>query len=296
MSARNAQSQKSTLSWDSSEPMSPSSLASSTVLPHSAEGKCCNVCGEKFGRVSNKPKRCAVCDQLVCDEHSLRRRELPNLPKPQRVCDDCDKTMILDEIRKEMEAEMTTLKEEIRNAEQENERRARENCEKATKLNNLEHEIAKAEKMHKQTEQSLVDRLQEEQQKGEKARLTIEKLQRDLDESHKSESLMSGRCKEVDQQMEALSAEAQTLRTRREDLTKHLQELEAKVASSVALSQLKSVSCGNCRARLDSMYKPRKGQGETEPDATVSQLSASTVRSKPALQSSKGCKAECLLM
>jgi len=277
-------------------PMSPSSLASSFGASPRGEGKECHICGEKFGKVSNKRKDCARCRRAVCKTHSLKKRELGESQKLQRVCDSCDEEMIKDEIRQEMEAQISDLEAEIKKASEENDRRARENRDKTAVLNNLEHEIAKAEKMHKQKEQTLLERLTEEQQKSEKARSAIEKLQRDLEDSHKSETAMAEKCKEVDKDIESLNAEAQTLRERKEELTQHLQELEAKIKSSVPLSQLKSVACANCRMRLDTMYKPRKSAQGQAPDLETSVSFAAPSPSKPSATTSRSCKSDCQLM
>lgn len=281
-------------------PMSPSSLSSTLSASFGSpkgEGKECHICGEKFGKVSNQKKVCERCHRPVCKNHSLKKRELGDSGKLQRVCDSCDEELIKDEIRQEMEAQINDLEAEIRKATEENERRARENRDKTAILNNLEHEIAKAEKMHKQKEQTLLDRLAEEQQKSEKARAAIEKLQHDLEESHRSETAMAEKCKEVDKQIEDLNSEAQTLRERKEELTHHLQELEAKIKSSVPLSQLKSVACTSCRMRLDNMYKPRKSaQGNLpELEASVS-FAAPSPSKKPPTQTSRSCKSDCALM
>ena len=280
-------------------PMSPSSLSSSLGTSFNSprgDGKECHICGEKFGKVSNKKKECARCHRAVCKTHSLKKRELAESQKLQRVCDSCDEELIKDEIRQEMEAQISDLEAEIKKATEENDRRARENRDKTAVLNNLEHEIAKAEKMHKQKEMTLQERLAEEQQKSEKARTAIEKLQRDLEDSHKSETAMAEKCKEVDKQIEDLNSEAQTLRERKEELTQHLQELEAKIKSSVPLSQLKSVACANCRMRLDTMYKPRKSAQGPVPELEASISFAAPAPSKPSAQSSRSCKSDCSLM
>lgn len=279
--------------------MSSSSLSSSLSSSfHSSktEGKECHICGEKFGKLSNTKKECSRCHRAVCETHSLKKRENSDSQKRLRVCDLCDEELIKTEIRLEMEAQINDMEGDIKKTTEENDRRARENRDKTAILNNLEHEIAKTEKVHKQKEQTLQDRLVEEQQKSEKARTAIEKLQRDLEESHKSETAMAEKCKVVDTQIEELNSEAQTLRERKEELMQHLQELEAKIKSSVPLSQLKSIACVNCRMRLDNMYKPRKSAQGPTPDLEASVSFVAPSRTKSSVQTTRSCKSDCNVM
>lgn len=279
--------------------MSPSSLSSSyssSFHSSKAEGKECHICGEKFGKLSNTKKACSRCQRAVCEAHSLKKRGNGDSQKRLRVCDLCDEELIKAEIRLEMEAQINDMEGDIKKTTEENDRRARENRDKTAILSNLEHEIAKTEKTHKQKEQTLQDRLTEEQQKSEKARTAIEKLQRGLEDSHKSESAMAEKCKVVDTQIEELNSEAQTLRERKEELTQHLQELEARIKSSVPLSQLKSVACVNCRMRLDNMYKPRKSALGPAPDLEASVSFAAPARAKSVAQTSSSCKNGCSAM
>ena len=280
-------------------PLSSSSLSSSLSTSfHSskAEGKECHICGEKFGMLSNLKKDCTRCHRAVCKTHSLKRKELGDPQKLLRVCDLCDEELIKEEIRVEMEAQISDMATDIKTATEENGRRSRENREKIAILNNLEHEIAKTEKMHRQKDQALQERLIEEQQKSEKARSTIEKLQRNLEDSHKLETVMAETCKTVDKQIEDLNTETQTLRERKEDLAQYIQELEARIKSSVPLSHLKSVACVSCRMRLDNMYKPRKSVQGPAPDleASVSFQPAASV--KQSLQTASSCKSNCNVM
>lgn len=280
-------------------PLSSSSLSSSLSTSfHSskAEGKECHICGEKFGKLSNLKKDCTRCHRAVCKTHSLKKKELGDSQKLQRLCDLCDEELIKDEIRVEMEAQISDMETDIKTATEENDRRSRENRDKISILNSLEHEIAQTEKMHRQKVQTLQERLIEEQQKSEKARSTIEKLQRNLEDSHKSETVMAETCKTVDKQIEDLNTETQTLRERKEELTRHLQELEARIKSSVPLSQLKSVACVSCRMRLDNMYKPRKSAQGPTPDLEASVSFRPSPPAKQSAQTTRSCKSDCIVM
>lgn len=215
----------------------------------------CSVCNKKFS-ITARRHHCRFCGESVCDLHSMKRRTKPGDSEKQRICDNCDKEFIREEVRKEVEDEVNRLEKQVQHAKEVNEKLYKEHYEKTAKVNQLELELTKAERVQKQKEQALQEKLVEEQKKGTLARLQVDELGKALDNSRKSEKEMIEKCSGTEKQLESLKNQTEMLRERRTELEGQIEHLTSRLKGSLPLDQVREIMCQRCRNRLNQTYKP----------------------------------------
>lgn len=215
----------------------------------------CLVCNKKFTLTSRR-HHCRFCKESVCDLHSMKRRCFPGDSEKQRICDNCDKEFVKEEVRREVEDEVAKLEKQVQHAREVNEKLYKEHYEKTARVNQLELELTKAERIQKQKEQALQDKLMEEQKKGNSARQQVDELGKYLDESRKCEKEMIEKCEGTEKQLEMLKNQTESLRERRTELEGQIEHLNSRLKGSLPLDQVREIMCQRCRSRLNQTYKP----------------------------------------
>ena len=219
------------------------------------QGSKCIVCSKKFTLTSRR-HHCRFCSESVCDLHSMKRRLKPGETEKVRICDNCDKDLIREEVRKEVEEEVMKLEKQVQHAREVNDKLYKEHYEKTAKVNQLELELTKAERLQKQKEQVLQEKLTEEQTKGNRARTLVDDLRKSLENSRESEKEMIEKCSSTEKQLDDLRCQTGHLRERRNELVGQIDHLTSRLKGSLPLDQVRSILCSRCLDRLNQTYKP----------------------------------------
>ena len=219
------------------------------------EGKKCAVCSKKFTLTARR-HHCRFCSESVCDLHSMKRRNKAGEAEKVRICDNCDKEFIREEVRKEVEDEVMKLEKQVQHAREVNDKLYKEHYEKTAKVNQLELELTKAERMQKQKEQALQEKLVEEQNKGNRARNQVDELRKSLENSRDCEKEMIEKCSSTEKQLEKLKTQTENLKERRTELVGQIEHLSSRLKGSLPLDQVREIMCPRCKNRLNQTYKP----------------------------------------
>lgn len=258
------------------------SIASSTLYSGSTVGKNestdfkqgpkCIVCSKKF-TITSRRHHCRFCKESVCDLNSMKRRSKPGEAEKVRICDNCDKEFIKEEVRKEVEEEVMKLEKQVMQAREVNDKLYKEHYEKTAKVNQLELELTKAERLQKQKEQALQEKLVEEQSKGNRARNLVDELRKSLENSRDCEKEMIEKCSSTEKQLEKLRNQTENLRERRTELVGQIEHLTSRLKGSLPLDQVREIMCPRCKKRLNQTYRPLNPSGviveEEEEDSSV---------------------------
>ena len=215
----------------------------------------CIICSKKFN-LTLRRHHCRFCGESVCDLHSMKRRNIIGEAEKVRICDNCDKEFIKEEVRKEVEEEVMRLEKQVHHAREVNDRLYKEHYEKTVKVNQLELELTKAERIEKQKEQALQEKLIEEQKKGNHARNQVDELRRSLENSRECEKEMIEKCLHTEKDLETLKAQTENLKERRTELIGQIEHLSSRLKGSLPLDQVREIMCPRCKKRLDQTYKP----------------------------------------
>ena len=238
------------------------------------QGSKCVVCSKKFTLTSRR-HHCRFCGESVCDMHSMKRRNKAGEAEKVRICDTCDKEFIKEEVRKEVEEEVMKLEKQVMHAREVNEKLYKEHYEKTAKVNQLELELTKAERLQKQKELALQEKLAEEQNKGNKARNLVDELRKSLENSRDCEKEMIEKCSSTEKQLEKLRNQTESLRERRTELVGQIEHLTSRLKGSLPLEQVREIMCPRCKKRLNQTYKPLNPEGviieEEENESSVTE-------------------------
>ncbi|CAG9318810.1 unnamed protein product [Blepharisma stoltei] len=214
----------------------------------------CHICEKKFS-LTNRRHHCRYCGNSVCEDHSTKRR-VRDESKKARICDNCDREIISGEIKDEIENEMIRLQNELQSVRELNERLSKEHKEKFSRVNSLEAELTNADKSQKQKEQDLQNKLNQEEERGAKARTEVEELRRALEQSHSCEREINDKCAEYEARLANLKSEGEILRERKEELITQIDHLTNKLKGSLPLDQIKMLLCPKCQQKLNQTYRP----------------------------------------
>ncbi|CAG9333755.1 unnamed protein product [Blepharisma stoltei] len=231
------------------------------------KAKECYICQKKFNHTTRRRHHCRFCGNSICEEHGIKRRTKDE-QKRLRICDNCDRELIRNEIQSEIEGEISRLQTEVQNARELNEKLYKDHYEKTSRVGQLEMELSKAERSQKQKEQLLQDRLNDEQIKAEKTRKAIEDIRNELDNAGKSETDMNQKCAEAEAQLESLKGEAENLRNRKNDLETQIMTLTSKLKESYPLDHVRPIVCDRCLNKLNQVYRPMLSNGQVAIEST----------------------------
>lgn len=209
----------------------------------------------------------------------MKRHQYEQMPKKQRICDNCNRELIREEIKKEIEEEIAKLQNEVQHQKEMNERLLKEHTEKTQRIGQLEADLTKNERLQREKEQAVQEKLTEVLIRSEKSREVVDGLRKNLDVSHESEKEISQKVAEGEKQLEKFRTEAENLRDRKEELTCQIDHLTNRIKCSLPLNEVREAMCNRCQNRLNQTYKPFTMDGTImEEENETSVLSKSSIR------------------
>ena len=106
----------------------------------------CWICGKGF--TLKKKHLCKFCSNTVCSEHSSKARRMPGSSEELRICDYCEQEKAKEDIKEEINNEISRLAENTANSKIAIERLDREYFEKTSNLNDAENKLLCFEEAH----------------------------------------------------------------------------------------------------------------------------------------------------
>lgn len=200
--------------------------------------------------------------------------------KETRICDHCDREIMRMEIQEEIQQDIIKLQLEAKQGREVVERLYSEQYEKTSRVNQLENELTTAERNQREKEQELMNKLAEEQSKGEKARELVDQLRKALEDSHICEREINDQCGEAEEKLENLRLDEQNLRERKLELSTQIDELSKRLKGSLKLDQVRGTLCQRCVQRLNQIYRPFFSGGAIPEEDSESMISKGSVFDK----------------
>lgn len=223
--------------------------------PSPDEPKTCAICLKPFN-FRRRKHHCQLCSRVVCREHS-QKKKLVTSPEPADICDDCDQNIIKQEIRYEIDSEISKLNEDILKAKEQNGRLTREQINKTSELNRLETDLKLLETEFKLKEQNMKRQLIEEQARGENIKEEIERVRHAKDESTRNEEELNNKCRNIEGDLVALKKQTAELKTRKGELSAQLDRIHNRLHTSLSVEQVISHLCTECNVKVQEAYAER---------------------------------------
>ncbi|OMJ89032.1 hypothetical protein SteCoe_8851 [Stentor coeruleus] len=227
-------------------PKSPFGVGEKKDLEWKLDNKCF-ICQKKFGLGARH--HCRYCGNSVCGKHSFVKM-LTDSTEKTRICENCDIEIIKDEIRSEIQEELAKIQDNIDITKENYEKLDQERQEQTKIATGIEEDMLSAEKDFREKEQNLVNKLNEEQNKGQKSHEITEQIQRALAESNENEKKTNSICGELESKIEKLKNEILNIRTNNTELKTHLENSKKKLIGSLSAEKIANSLCDMCKLRV----------------------------------------------
>lgn len=231
-------------------------------------GKKCYICLKGFN--FRKKLICKLCGNSVCPDHCQRMLSRSPSEDPLQICDLCYKQNIRKDLETELNEDIKSLEEELKQAKFTNDRLEREHFEKTAHVSRLENEVEelaqKYEKILRGLEETLAG---EELEAKEVTGLYKESLEK-LDKAKKSDIETNEKLKSNERDLENMKKQGQLLKETKESLSHQLDKINSKLKGSLSLEQVNTILCQNCQATVQVASKRRAEAPSILEDATIS--------------------------
>ena len=257
-------------------PKNPIGIDDKTNLRLKEDNKCF-VCKKKFGL--GKKHYCRFCGNSVCTNHSYKKKQ-KDFDESLRICDNCDLEIVKQEIRAEIQGELSKLQDSIDIAKESYEKVEIEKTQKAEIVKKLHEEIENTEKIQKSIEEENSKKLDEEIARGTKASETVDQIKRSLNESHESERELNEKCAKNEEDVENIKVEIMKIKEKKSELLAQLDHISNKLKGSLPLEQVLPNLCERCKTRVSEQKSMTNDSGMVYDDDTESYISTGSYTKK----------------
>jgi DNA repair exonuclease SbcCD ATPase subunit len=228
-------------------------LADPTEMPTTKADNCW-ICQTKFSMMKGIYRHhCRFCGNSVCADHSARKRRRGD--EAQRICDKCFQDFAREEVKKEIQSKVSSLHRDLDAVRGDNERLLDVNSRKRTEFKQLENDLSVLEREHRQAVLDLKREIEEEIQRGERARDSVETLRKTLEDTNRSEQELDSKGKEAEREAKRVQNEIEAVKQEKKDLTDQIEYLNDQMRGGVPFSAVKELLCANCLGKLREQLK-----------------------------------------
>mmetsp|Transcript_32251 Transcript_32251/g.55751 ORF Transcript_32251/g.55751 Transcript_32251/m.55751 type:complete len:142 (+) Transcript_32251:351-776(+) len=128
---------------------------------------------------------------------------------------------------------------------------AKENNDRSLRIKNVDFEFESAESAHKSTMQELTSRITEEDSRGNKLRVTVDSMQKLIDESNRIERELNSQYQESVMELERLQSEIKSAKQEKEEIAEQLGFLNTKLKQGVSINDVVPLLCQSCKRKVD---------------------------------------------
>ena len=230
----------------------------------------CKICNRKFSKLKGLSRHhCRFCGSSVCDSHSTKRRDHPEVNKQVRICDLCEKNIVGHNLKQEMQLEESKREAQLDGLSEELKRREAEQSEKEKQIARIRQRLEESAKVATVKENKLTESLMEQQSRNLRQQGIIDNLSGALHEVTESEKITS-------EKLARSSAVLESLRTDLEHLHSDIKELDDRVDGSffkmkyrIPVQVVSKVLCEACQSRsFHTSFKESIMQADTASSPT----------------------------
>ena len=225
----------------------------------------CKLCNRKFSKLKGLARHhCRFCGVSVCDSHSTKRRDHPELNKLVRICDLCEKNIVGHNLKQELQLEVSKREAQLDGLQEEIKRREGEKTDKEKQIARIRLRVEEDAKAATLKENKLTESLMEQQSRNQRQQGIIDNLSGALHEVSESEKITS-------EKLARSSAALDSLKTDLEHMQKDIKELDDSVDGSffkmryrIPTQVVSKVFCEACQNRsFHTSFKESIMQADT---------------------------------
>lgn len=217
----------------------------------------CFICNKSLTGLLSHRHHCRFCGKTVCNKHSSNRRVKLGRDKPSRICDQCNEGALQEEVKDDILKEVNTVRQKILELKAENEALAKENSDRSLRIKNVDSEFENAEQTHKAQMEELSLRTAEEDGRGNKLRMTVDSMQKLIDESNRLERELNSQYQVSVVELERLQREIKASKQEKEEVAEQLGFLNTRLKSGVSINDVLPILCQNCKRKVDPTNSER---------------------------------------
>ena len=240
----------------------------SSLDQDNASSKKCYICNKGFN--FRKKHICRFCSNTVCIDHCLKAREVEGCEEPQPICDLCNLDLTKKEMQAEIQSEIYSLEDELRNAKAMHSRLEREHFEKTAVISKLENELADIANSGEEGINSMRDSLSVEELKNKEIKALHEETYKNTCQIRISESLASENLSKAQEELENYRRQSEILKETKDGLNEQLDKINAKIKGSLNVDKVCTLLCPVCANKLRDNSKNRVEAPSILEDATIS--------------------------
>ncbi len=225
----------------------------------------CKLCNRKFSKLKGLARHhCRFCGASVCDSHSTKRRDHPELNKLVRICDQCERNIVGHNLKQELQLEVSKREAQLDGLNEEIKRREGEKTDKEKQIARIRLRVEDDAKAATLKENKLTESLMEQQSRNQRQQGIIDNLSGALHEVSESEKITS-------EKLARSSAVLESLKTDLEHMQRDIKELDDSVDGSffkmryrIPTQVVSKVFCEACQNRsFHTSFKESIMQSET---------------------------------
>jgi chromosome segregation ATPase len=161
----------------------------------------------------------------------------------------CEKAIVGHDLKQEMQLEVSKRLGQLESLKDEVQRRATEETEKEQQIAHLRAKCEEDKKAANRKDDSLTERMMEEQGRNQRAQLIINSLESALAEENYSEKLASEKHSKSIAELESWNGDIEQLHQDIRDMDDRVDASFFKIKYRIPLSAVSSIFCEGCQAR-----------------------------------------------
>ena len=192
---------------------------------------------------------CRFCGNSVCDSHSTKRRNHPELNKSVRICDLCEKNIVGHNLKQELQLELSRRMSQLDGLNEEIQRRDSEGIDKEKQINRIKERLEEDSRVAKVKESKLTESVTDQERRNQRQQGIIDNLAGALYEVTESEKITGEKLARSMAVLESLKSDLEHLQRDIKSLDGSVDGSFFKMKYRIPTQVVSKVLCEACQNR-----------------------------------------------
>ena len=228
----------------------------------------CYICTKSFN--FRKKHICKFCMNAACSDHCQRTKAKEGYEGLLSICDLCYKEEINKELALEIQLDIQSLEEELKQAKLINNRLEREHFEKTASLSKSENDLDDMSKVYEQKIKVLEYQITAEEINTQGISELYKNAKRNLELAQIEDVQAFEKLTKSQEDIEKIKKDKESLRDTNQGLENQLERINEKLKGSLNAEQVCKVLCPACEAKVSETSRFRNENPSILEDGTIS--------------------------